>query len=69
MSHRWRYERTDGTAVTGPELTFGDQEEAEAWFTDAYPDLAQDGVEQVVLLRTDDDGTEHRVYGPMLLSE
>ncbi len=69
MSHRWRYERTDGTVVEGPELTFGDQEEAEAWFTDAYPDLEQDGVEQVVLLRTDDDGTEQRVYGPMLLSE
>lgn len=63
MSYRWRYERTDGTQVDGPDLTFEDQAEAEAWVTDEFEGLLDDGIDQVVLL----DG-DRRVYGPMLLS-
>lgn len=63
MSFRWRYERTDGTQVDGPALTFTDQAEAEAWFTAEFEGLADDGVEQVVLIED-----EREVYGPMLLS-
>lgn len=69
MTFRWRYEKTDGSPVGGPELTFGDQLEAEGWFTDGWEELAQDGVEQVVLLETDPAGADRKVYGPMLLSE
>lgn len=69
MTFRWRYEKTDGSLVGGPELTFSDQLEAEAWFTDGWEELAQDGVEQVVLLETDPAGADRKVYGPMLLSE
>lgn len=63
MSFSWRYERTDGTVVAGPSLTFADQAEAEEWFGAEWEGLADDGVEQVVLL----DG-DTKVYGPMLLS-
>lgn len=63
MSYRWRYERTDGTEVDGPEESFEDQAEAETWVTDEFEGLADDGVDQVVLL----DG-DRVVYGPMLLS-
>lgn len=67
MTHRWRYETSDGTEVAGPAITFADQAEAEAWFGDSWESLADDGVEQVVLLH--DDGTgDTEVYGPMLLS-
>jgi len=71
MTHRWRYETSDGTAVDGPGLTFADQAEAEAWFGDNWESLAGDGVEQVVLLRADGSGDTEAdtvVYGPMLLS-
>ena len=64
MSYCWRYEKTDGTPVVGPGTTFADQTEAEEWFGDVWEGLAEDGVEQVVLLEDD-----RRVYGPMLLSE
>lgn len=69
MSFRWRYEKTDGSPVPGPALNFDDQPGAEAWFTDGWEELAEDGVEQVVLLETDPDGADRKVYGPMLLSE
>jgi hypothetical protein len=49
--------------VDGPELAFEDQAGAEAWFTAEFEGLADDGVEQVVLLEG-----EREVYGPMLLS-
>lgn len=63
MTHRWRYESSDGTEVAGPDATFVDQAEAEAWFSDSWEDLADDGVEQVTLL----DG-DVVVYGPMGLA-
>ncbi len=60
---RWRYEDSDGSEVPGPDLDFVDQADAEAWFTDTWESLADDGVAQVVLL----DG-DTVVYGPMSLS-
>ncbi|GLZ42666.1 hypothetical protein [Actinokineospora sp. NBRC 105648] len=62
MSFRWRYEDGSGTPVTGPDLTFDDQAEAEEWFGAEWADLLAAGVHQVVLL---DGGAE--VYGPMSL--
>lgn len=67
MGFRWRYEDADGQQVSGlPDQhdEFDDQTEAEAWFTEVWPELRSAGVAQVVLL---DDGA--RVYGPMGLDE
>lgn len=63
MAHRWRYERTDGSPVSGPEVEFPDSAAAEAWFGEQWEELAEAGVAQVTLL----DG-EDVVYGPMGLS-
>lgn len=60
VAHRWRYESSDGTPVSGPEVDFAGAAEAEEWFGAHWEDLAADGVQQVVLL----DG-EDVVYGPM----
>ncbi|WP_026424867.1 hypothetical protein [Actinokineospora inagensis] len=68
MSFRWRYEDESGAPVTGPDLVFADQDAAEAWFGDAWPALLDAGVDQVVLLDSDDEGGEGgEVYGPMSL--
>ncbi|MBW4721681.1 hypothetical protein [Saccharothrix obliqua] len=63
MDYRWRYQDALGREVDGPDVRFGDQEEAEAWFSAAWPELADAGVAQVTLLRS-----ESEVYGPMSLS-
>jgi hypothetical protein len=34
VTFRWRYLDEQGTETTGPDLSFPDQTEAEAWFTD-----------------------------------
>lgn len=62
MAHRWRYLDDSGNETSGPELSFGDQAEAEAWFTDTWPELLDSGIASVTLL----DG-EAEVYGPMSL--
>jgi hypothetical protein len=36
------------------------------WFTDNWPELLDDGIEAVTLLRAEDSG-EVEVYGPMSL--
>jgi hypothetical protein len=64
VSFRWRYLDESGAECPGPEETFADQTEAETWFSDEWPALADDGVDAVVLL---DGDTE--VYGPMSLRE
>ena len=65
MAWTWRYEKTDGGAVTTadlPEAIFASQGDAESWLGENYRGLVEAGVDQVVLL--EDDRTE---YGPMTL--
>ena len=64
MTFRWRYLDASGAPVDGPDEEFGDQQEAEAWFTDEWRELRDRGVDAVTLL---DGDTE--VYGPMSLHE
>lgn len=66
MAFRWRYLDAQGTETTGPDLTFPEQVEAEAWFTDTWPELLDGGVHAVTLLETT-DSHEREVYGPMSL--
>ncbi|MFD7656466.1 hypothetical protein ACFV4N_21055 [Actinosynnema sp. NPDC059797] len=63
MEYRWRYQDEEGREVHGPAVAFGDQTEAEDWFSEAWPELRSAGVAQVTLLRA-----ESEVYGPMSLS-
>lgn len=64
----WRWRLLD---AAGAEIAVGDdldqsfvtQGDAETWLGEFYPDLADAGVEQVVLLEAD-----REVYGPMSLS-
>lgn len=62
MDYRWRYQDAQGRDVAGPEVVFADQTEAEDWFSAEWQELADAGVEQVTLLRS-----ESEVYGPMSL--
>ncbi|NHC12438.1 hypothetical protein [Motilibacter deserti] len=65
MPWSWRYERADGTEVTGASLPgtgFPTQSDAESWIGEEWRTLLAEGVEQVTLL--EDDAT---VYGPMSL--
>jgi hypothetical protein len=64
VSYRWRYLDEAGNETAGPDLTFDEQAEAEAWFTDTWPDLLDSGVHAVTLLS---DGRV--VYGPMGLHQ
>ena len=64
MAFRWRYLDASGQPAPGPDEEFDDQQEAEAWFGDAWTELRDAGVEAVVLL----DG-DAEVYGPMSLHE
>ncbi|GDY30406.1 hypothetical protein [Gandjariella thermophila] len=62
MSYRWRYQDASGRDVTGPDLVFDDQTDAEDWLGINWAGLLESGVEQVTLLHTDAE-----VYGPMSL--
>jgi hypothetical protein len=62
MSYRWRYENSDGAEVPGPDETFEDQTEAEAWLSDTWAELLETGIDQLTLFEGDD-----QVYGPMSL--
>lgn len=64
MAFRWRYLDDAGNETTGPDETFADQTEAEAWLTDEWSELLDDGVDAVTLL-----DAEAEVYGPMSLHE
>jgi hypothetical protein len=68
VSYSWRYLDETGNETTGPAETFSDQAEAESWFTDVWPELLEDGVHAVILLRADGD-VPIEVYGPMSLHE
>ncbi|MGH3984977.1 MAG: hypothetical protein ACRDST_20380 [Pseudonocardiaceae bacterium] len=62
MTLRWRYQHSDGGQASGPDITFDDQADAEAWLEQEWSTLLQGGVAAVTLL----DG-EDEVYGPMSL--
>lgn len=67
MAWTWRYERGDGTAVTGgdlPDSEFPNQSEAESWLGETWRELREAGVDAVTLLEE-----ERVVYGPMSLHE
>lgn len=64
VSFRWRYLSESGSQRPGPEQTFADQAEAEAWLSDEWPALLESGVDAVTLLDGDDE-----VYGPMSLHQ
>jgi hypothetical protein len=59
MPWSWRYEGTDGQAVTGPAEAFGSQADAESWIGQAWRDLAAKGVTSVILV--EDDRVEYRM--------
>ena len=63
MAFRWQPQPDPGL---GPHLvpSFDDQAAAEAWLTDHYDELRDEGVAAVSLLEGD-----RVVYGPMSLSE
>ncbi|MFJ8474752.1 hypothetical protein [Kitasatospora sp. NPDC094011] len=63
MVWTWRYEKTDGSAVT-PSLVqeeFAGQGDAETWIGETWKQLAEEGVDTAVLL---EDGT--KIYGMSL---
>jgi len=65
MPWTWRYEKSDGAAVSGAglqEAIFASQGDAESWLGENWRALLEAGVDQVTLL--DDDRKE---YGPMSL--
>lgn len=64
VAFRWRYLDASAAAIDGPDETFDDQQEAESWFSDVWPELREAGVDAVVLL----DGAD-TVYGPMSLQD
>jgi hypothetical protein len=62
MTLQWRYLDSDGRQVTGPDLTFDDQDDAEQWLSSEWEGLLDGGVSAVSLL-----AGESLVYGPMSL--
>ncbi|KAA1423542.1 hypothetical protein FE697_008060 [Mumia zhuanghuii] len=64
MVWTWRFETADGSAVSPQDDggTFASRGDAESWVGEFYPDLADQGVDQVSLL---EDGQV--VFGPMSL--
>jgi len=67
MPWTWRYEKTDGEAVSGTgtgvqEAIFSSQGDAESWLGENWRDLVDNGVDQVTLF---DDARKE--YGPMSL--
>ena len=65
MSWTWRYEKADGSVVTGPEAqeaVWASQGDAESWLGENWRELLDSGVDQVTLF---DDARKE--YGPMSL--
>ncbi|HLH82038.1 MAG TPA: hypothetical protein VKV38_02135 [Trebonia sp.] len=65
MPWTWRYEKADGSVVSGAglqEAIFASQGDAESWLGENWRALLGAGVDQVTLL---DDGRKE--YGPMSL--
>lgn len=64
MVYLWRYANEAGVVADGPAVSFESQEAAEAWLSDSYPDLLEDGISAVSLFND-----EQALYGPMALTE
>ena len=65
MTWTWRYEKADGTVLSGralPQETFISQADAESWLGECWRMLLEAGADQVTLL---EDGRVE--YGPMSL--
>lgn len=62
MTYRWQAEPT--TDAAGLDQLFDDQAAAEAWLSDNYLELSEDGVQAVSLFEQD-----RLVYGPMPLGQ
>ncbi len=62
VEYRWRYQDQTGREITGPDVRFGDQADAETWFGERWSELLEQGIDQVTLLHG-----EAEVYGPMSL--
>ncbi len=63
-SWTWRVPTNAGDVVESAvaDRTFPSQSDAESWLGESWQELADDGVEQVVLVRDD-----QVIYGPMSL--
>ena len=68
-SWRWRFEDASGATVAPPEggvaasaPGFSSQSDAESWIGEVWPELLDEGVDQVSLFEAD-----RQVYGPMSL--
>lgn len=59
---QWRFSDTADVVLDRPAPSFASQEAAEAWLTENFAELAEDGVAAVSLF----DG-ESAIYGPMSL--
>ena len=53
MPWSWRYEGANGEPATGPAETFGSQSDAESWIGLEWRELAEAGVQSVVLVEND----------------
>lgn len=62
MVYRWRYQDAASAEVSGPDVEFVDQAEAESWLERTWSELLDGGVDLVTLLHG-----EAEVYGPMSL--
>ena len=64
MVWTWQFEKADGSTVAAPSGAeeFPTQGDAESWVGETWKELAEGGIDQVVLL---EDG--EKVYGPMSL--
>ena len=64
MVYLWRYADEAGVVAEGPSLSFESQAAAEAWLSESYVDLLDDGISAVSLFND-----LQAVYGPMALAE
>ncbi len=64
MVWTWQFEKADGSTVAAPSGAeeFPTQGDAESWVGETWKELAEGGIDQVVLL---EDG--EKIYGPMSL--
>ena len=64
MVYLWRYADEAGVVADGPVMSFGSQEAAESWLSEAYVDLLDEGIAAVCLFND-----LQAIYGPMALAE
>jgi hypothetical protein len=64
MVYLWRYADEAGVVADGPAVSFESQDAAEAWLSETYPELIDEGIAAVSLFND-----EQALYGPMALAE